>query len=701
MMRTVVIALALVGGCGKSKENPAPVATGSGSAAPVVVADAAVPAEVKSPVLDLAGMDKTVKPGDDFYSYANGAWTKATEIPADRSGWGTGAIVSERTEKRLTELITDAAANAPPGSEARKVADFYTAFLDTATIEKKGMAPLQPELDAIAAIKDPKELAHWIGATLRADVDAINNTNFETANLLGVWVAQDLTDPTKYLAYLMQGGLGMPSRDFYVDASKRMSEMRDKYQAHIVTMLKLAGIAEPDAKATQILALETAFAKVHATRLQSEDIKNGTVRWKRDELASKAPGLDWVALLDGAGLSGQPVFGVWHAKAIAGMAAVAKATPLDTWKAYLQFHAIDRHAGFLPKAFSDEAFAFYGTALGGVPTQRERAKRAVAITSGTLGEPVGKLYVAKYFSAEAKQKITVMVKNILAAFDHRIDGLAWMAPATKAKAKAKLAVLKVAVGYPDNWRDYTGLEIAKDDAFGNAERAAKFEYAWNLAKLGKPVDRDEWVMTPQLVNAVNLPAMNAMNFPAGILQPPYFDPSRPEAMDYGAIGAVIGHEISHSFDDTGAQFDAAGRLSNWWTKEDFKRFEQQGEALVKQYAAYKPFPDLAVNGKQTLGENIADVAGLAVAYDAYKAANKDAPVWEGLTGDQQFFISFAQTWRSKLREPALRRRILTDGHSPGEYRAATVRNEDTWYAAFGIKPDEKLFLAPEARVRVW
>jgi predicted metalloendopeptidase len=296
-----------------------------------------------------------------------------------------------------------------------------------------------------------------------------------------------------------------------------------------------------------------------------------------------------------------------------------------------------------------------------------------------------------------------MVKNILAAFDRRIDKLAWMTPATKAKAKAKLAVLKVGVGYPDRWRDYTGLEVVKGDAYGNAERASAFEYQWHLAKLGQPVDRDEWVMTPQLVNAVNLPALNAMNFPAAILQPPYFDPARAEVMDYGAIGAVIGHEISHSFDDTGAQFDAEGKLANWWTKDDFTHFKQQGEALVKQYDAYKPFPDLAVHGQQTLGENIADVAGLAVAYDAYRQSlgGKEAPVWEGLTGDQQFFVSFAQAWRGKTREPAMRRRILTDGHSPNQYRAATVRNQDAWYTAFDVKPDDKLALAPAARVRMW
>jgi predicted metalloendopeptidase len=377
--------------------------------------------------------------------------------------------------------------------------------------------------------------------------------------------------------------------------------------------------------------------------------------------------------------------------------------PLATWKDYLAYHAIEHAAWFMPKAFVDEQFAFYGTTLAGTPTLRERWKRGVDASNEALGEAVGKLYVAKYFSAAARDRIRALVKNILAAFDRRIDALAWMAPATKAKAKAKLAALKVGVGYPDKWRDYSALDVQKGDALGNAKRAVRFDYERNLAKLGTPVDRDEWVMTPQLVNAVNLPAMNALNFPAAILQPPFFDPARPEAMDYGAIGAVIGHEISHSFDDQGALFDDAGKLQNWWTPADFTHFKDQGAALAKQFSAYKPFPDLAVNGQQTLSENIADVAGLAAAYDAYRIslAGKDAPAWQGLTGDQQLFLSFAQSWRTKTREPALRRQILTDGHAPGQFRADTVRNIDAWYSAFDVKPTEKLYLAPPTRVHVW
>jgi putative endopeptidase len=376
---------------------------------------------------------------------------------------------------------------------------------------------------------------------------------------------------------------------------------------------------------------------------------------------------------------------------------------LEAWKDYLAFHALEHFSSVLPEAFGVERFAFHGTALAGTPQRRDRWKRAVDATSFALGEAVGQLYVKKYFPAEAKARVESMVQNLMASFGRRIDSLEWMSAATRATAKAKLAALKVGVGYPDRWRDYSGLEVVRGDAFGNADRAERFEYQRNLRKLGQPIDRSEWVMTPQIVNAVNLPVMNALNFPAAMLQPPYFDPQRPVAMDYGAIGGVIGHEVSHSFDDSGALFDATGRFQNWWTDEDRAHFEAAAERLVKQYDAYKPFPDLAVNGKLTLGENIADVAGLAAAYDAYHLAlgGKPAPVVAGLTGDQQFFLAFAQSWRSKVREPALRQQILSDGHAPSEYRADTVRNIDAWYDAFDAKPGQALYLAPADRVRIW
>jgi putative endopeptidase len=653
--------------------------------------------------IDLAGIDRNVVPGDDFFGYANGAWLKATEIPADRSTWGAGDILTELTARRTADLIAEAAkGKGPGGSEARKIGDYYAAFMDEATIEAKGLEPLKPTLEKIGAISDAAGLARMLGSTLRADVDVLNNTNFYTANLFGLWVAQDLDDPGRYSPFLLQGGLGMPDRDYYLDSSPRMAAIRTGYEAHVAAVLKLAA-ADGEGKAARIVALERRIAEAHATRVDSSDVRKGNNHWKRGDFASHAPGLDWPAFFSAAGLEGQDDFVVWQPGALTGIAAAVRDEPLPTWKDYLAFRAVEHASPFLPKAFVEERFAFYGKVLTGTPTLSDRWKRGVAATDAALGEVVGKLYVARYFPPSEKTRAEAMVRNEIAAFGRRIDRLAWMAPETKAKAKAKLAALKVGVGYPDKWRDYAALEVVPGDALGNAQRASLFEYRRNLNKLGQPVDRGEWVMDAQLVNAVNLPAMNALNFPAAILQPPYFDSSRPEAMDYGATGATIGHEISHSFDDQGALFDASGRLFNWWTKDDFAHFEESSAQLVRQYDGYRPFPDLAVNGKLTVSENIADVAGLAVAYDAYRLslAGKEAKVVQGLTGDQQFFLSFAQSWREKAREPARRQRILTDSHAPDEYRADIVRNLDAWYAAFAVRPGQALFLAPRDRVRVW
>jgi len=648
-------------------------------------------------------MDLQVKPGDDFYKYANGRWLATTEIPADRSGYGTGAMLTELTAKRTAELIKAAAASAADGSDAKKVGDYYASFMDEAAIEAQGLTALAPELAAIAKVANKAELSTAIGSTLRADVDVLNNTNFYTRNLFGLWIAQDLSDPTKYAAFVLQGGLGMPDREYFLSKEPRMAALRDQYVAHITNVLTLAKIADPAGKAKRILALELKIAAGHATRTDSVDVTKGNTHWATKDLGKRAPGLDWPRLLAAAGLGKVAEVTVWQPKAVSALSALVAKESLATWKDYLTFHAIDRRAAVLPKAFVDEAFGFYGTALSGTPKLRERWKLGVEATSAALGEAVGKLYVDRYFPASEKARAEEMVKNEIAAFARRIDKLDWMAPATKEKAKAKLAVLKVGVGYPDVWIDYGKLQIVRGDALGNELRSEQFELARNLAKLGQPVNRGEWVMNPQLVNAVNLPAMNALNFPAAILQPPYFDPARPIVMDYGATGAVIGHEISHSFDDQGALFDATGKLENWWTPADFAHFQASGAQLAKQYDAYKPFPDLAVNGQLTLSENLADVAGLSVAYDAYRLSygGKEAPTADGFTGDQQFFIGFAQSWRTKNREAATRQRILTDGHAPAEYRGDTVRNLDAWYAAFGVKQGEALYLAPAERVRAW
>jgi putative endopeptidase len=669
-------------------------------AAAAAAPDAATPA---SHGIDLAGIDRTVAPGDDFFRYANGTWLNATAIPPDRASYGTGAQVYELTAKRTADLIREAAAKSAPGSDARKVGDYYASYMDDEIIEKLGLTPLEPALKRIDAIKDRKELARALGASLRADVDVLNSTNFYTPNLFGLWVAQDLDNPSRYAPFLLQGGLVMPDRDYYLNPSAAMADIRTRYQQHIAAMLDLAHQPDAKASAARIFALEHRMAEAHGSRADSEDVLKGNNHWKTADFPQRAPGLDWATFFDAAGLARQKVFVVWQPAAVTGLSALAASEPLDTWKEYLRFHVIEQNASYLPKAFVAEAFEFHGHVLNGTPQQRERWKRAVDDTSEALGEAVGKLYVERYFPPEEKARAEEMVRNLLRAFAARLDSLKWMAPQTRVQAKAKLAALKVGVGYPDHWINYSGLQVVRGDALGNAERAQLFELHRNLKKFGTRVNRSEWAMTPQLVNAVNLPAMNALNFPAAILQPPFFDPHRDVVLDYGSIGAVIGHEISHSFDDQGALFDATGRLRNWWTKADFAHFEAAGQKLAEEFDRYHPFPDVAVNGKQTLSENIADVAGLGVSYDAWRLTlqGKPAPGASGFTGEQLFFLSFAQSWRDKVREPALRQRLVTDGHSPDEYRADTVRNLDAWYKAFNVQPGQKLYLAPAERVPVW
>ena len=612
-------------------------------------------------------------------------------------------MLIEEANKRVAGLITQAAAKAAPGSEARKIGDYYATYLDEASIEKAGLKPLAPTFARIAAIKTKKELAAEFGHELRADVDAENATNFHTDHLFGLWVEPNLNDPSHYAAYLLQGGLGLPDRDFYTSPSPRMQKVRAGYRAHLTRVLTLAGHADADAEAGRILDLETKIAGVHATRHESEEVSTANNPWSRADFDRKAPGLDWAAFFGAAGLSARPQFIVWHPKATTGEAALVASEPLSVGKEYLAVRHLEHYAGLLPKAFVDERFAFFGKELNGTPQMAARQKRAVNATNGALGYAVGKLYAAKYFPPESKAAVQKMVAELIAAFRIRIQGLDWMAPATKAEALRKLAVLKVGVGYPDHWIDYSSLKIVRGDAVGNAMRAEAFEYRRNLAKFGHAVDRGEWVMTPQTVNAVNLPIRNALNFPAAILQPPYFDPKATLAENLGGTGATIGHEISHSFDDQGAQFDSHGRFRDWWTPADLSHFKASGRALAAQYSAYKPFPDLALNGEQVLSENIADLAGLNAAYDAYRigSGGKEGASSQGLTGDQQFFLSFAQSWRQKEREAALRQQVVVDGHAPAEFRAQTVRNLDAWYPAFDVKPTDKLALSPDKRVRVW
>jgi putative endopeptidase len=653
--------------------------------------------------LDVAGIDRAVVPGDDFFRFANGAWLRSAEIPPDRSTFGTSALLVELTAKRIAALIQEAAAAAPAATDAHKIGDYYASFMDEARIEQLGLAPLAPQLAALGRIADRAQLAAALGATLRTDVDVLNATNLYTPNLFGLWVAQDLDQPGQYSPFLLQGGLGMPDRAYYLNPAAPMAAIRDQYRAHIAAVLTLAGDKDAKSQAERIFALEQRIAAAHAGRAESEDVLKGNNHWMRAEFGQRAPGLDWQAFFAAAGLAAQQRFVVWQPGAVTGIAALTASEPLATWKEYLRYHALDDASPYLPKAFVAEHFAFHEHVLSGTPQLRERWKRAIDATNAALGEAVGQLYVERYFPATEKARAEQMVRNLIAAFATRIDRIEWMAPQTRAQAKAKLATLKVGVGYPDKWRDYSGLEVVRGDAFANAERARRYDYRHKLARLGQPVDRSEWVMTPQTVNAVNLPALNALNFPAAILQPPNFDPQRDAVLDYGAIGAVIGHEISHSFDDQGALFDADGRLRNWWTEDDFAHFAAAGKRLAEQFDRYRPFPDVAVKGEQTLSENIADVAGLSVAYDAWRLTlgGKAAAGAAGYSAEQLFFLSFAQSWRQKIREAALRQRLVTDGHAPAEYRADTVRNLDAWYSAFDVTPGGKLYLAPAERVRVW
>jgi predicted metalloendopeptidase len=650
-----------------------------------------------------AWMDKSVVPGDDFFSYANGTWVKNTQIPADRSSIGAFWIADQEREKNTRALFSDILKANPSSGTDGMIANYYNAYLNTDAIDRAGMAPAKADLDAISRIADKQQLSAAIGSTLRADTDPLNATNYHTENLFGIFVTQGLATAGEQLPYLMQGGIGLPERDYYLSADPKMVDTRNKYRTYVQTLLQDAGYPDPAGAAGRILDLETKIAKAHEPRDVSEDTGKGAQVWTRAELEQKAPGIDWTALLNAAQLGGVQKFDAYHFAAIPGLAALVGSEPLQNWKDLLAFHAIDQQANVLPKPIRDAHFAFYGTTLQGTPQQRPRDAQALNATSGALEDAVGKAYVDKYFPASAKAQIQGLVTNLKAAFARRVKAIGWMNPTTKQEALKKVENIVVGVGYPDSWRDYSGLQITADNAYANQKNAGLWEYRHQIAKIGKPMDRHEWWMPPQLVNAVNLPVQNALNFPAAILVKPFFDANADPAFNYGAIGAVIGHEISHSFDTGGALFDASGTLRNWWTPADFKHFQQYADMLAKQYDAYEALPGLHVNGKLTINENIADVAGLGAAYEAYHASlgGKPAPVINGLTGDQRFFIAFGQAWASKMRPEVLRQIVLTNGHAPDQFRAATVRNIDAWYPAFNVKPGQKLYLAPDQRVKIW
>ncbi|MBS0213362.1 MAG: M13 family metallopeptidase [Proteobacteria bacterium] len=686
-----------------------PPATTPASPAPASTAAAATSSLDWTPVheaggIDLNGMDVRVKPGDDFDAYANGRWEQLTPIPADRSSISVFYLIFQRAEQRNADLLKELAASHPAaGTDARRIADYYAAYMDEAAIEKAGLTPLTPTLANIDAIANVHDLSRALGEQLRADVDPVNATHLYTDHLFGLFVAQAMEDPAHNMPYLLQGGLGLPSRDYYLSNDATMAGYRTKYLAYIADLLTLAGVKDAQGRAQGILDLETKIATAQASIVDSEDVHKANHPWLRDTFATRAPGMDWDGFFKAAGLDREQVVTPWQADAVRGLSALVASQALQTWKDWMLFHALDDAAPLLPSGYAQLHFQFHGHTLSGTPEQSPRWKRALAAVNADLGDAVGKLYVAKYFPPASKAQVQQMVGNIEAAFDARIDALDWMSPATKARAHEKIATLKVGVGYPETWRDYSTLTIKPDDALGNHLRASEYEYRHQLAKLGAQVDRGEWWMTPQTVNAVNLPLQNALNFPAAILDAPFFDPQADAAVNYGSIGSIIGHEISHSFDSSGAEFDAQGRLANWWTPADMQHFQDATRKLAAQYDAYEVLPGLHINGEQTLAENIADVAGLMVAWVAYQKSlgGQPAPVIDGMTGAQRFFLAYAQSRRGKLRDAALRQQILTDGHSPGRWRAQTVRNLDAWYDAFPSKPGQALYLAPADRVHIW
>ncbi len=643
--------------------------------------------------VDVQGMDLSVKPGDDFYKFVNGQWDAKTEIPADRSSWGGFAVLRDLSDQRTRAIIEESAKqNAPAGTVAQKVGDFYASFMDEAAIEARGMEPVKPMLAKIDGLTSRDDLARALA----------ENVKLGLGSPVEIGVELDLKDNSKYGVYVGQGGLGMPNRDYYLVDNDRFKATRVKYKTYIAETLKLAGFANAEARAEAIYALEEKIAKGHWTSAESRQIDKLYNPVATAALDKDYAGLGWSTYLQTAGLAGQPQVIVTQPSAIKAALALVANEPMDVWKDYLRFHTVKAASPMLSKAFVDLNFGWAQT-LSGTPKLKDRWKRGVDLVNGTMGEAVGEIYVARYFPPEAKAKADELVRNLIKAMDARLTNLAWMAPETKVKARAKLAAFTPKIGYPSKWRDYSALKVERGDLWGNVMRATEFEYQRQLGKIGKPVDRSEWFMTPQTVNAYANPLMNEIVFPAAILQPPFFDPKADDAVNYGAIGAVIGHEISHHFDDQGRKFDMNGNLSDWWTKEDVARFDALAKRVVDQYGSYEPLPGKKVNGELTLGENIADLAGVTIAYDAYKMSLKGKKPTKlgGYTPDQRFFLGFGQVWRNKYREPVLLQQLTTDPHTPGHFRPYVVRNIDAWYSSFGVKPGEKFYLKPEDRAHIW
>jgi putative endopeptidase len=663
------------------------------AATPGVHSAVAARAQIGSFGLDLSGGDPSVKPGDDFARYANGHWLDTTQIPPDRSSWGSFAMLRERSLQQVREILEALPAGSPAGSNEQKLHEFYRSYLETDAIEHAGLAPAKPVLDAIAAARAPEDIA---GFMTRADLRLVAPLRID--------IDPDEKDPDHYTVELRQGGLGLPDRDYYLKDDAVYKELRAKYAAHIERLLTLAGQADAAHAASSIIELETRIAGAHWPRAKTRERDLTYNPYTREALAAYASGFPWPQLLAAAGLESQPRFIVFEPDAVQALGALFKEVPVARWREYLTYHYLVGNAAVLPRAFDDEVFDFYGRTLHGRQEQQARWKRAVAAVDAGLGEAAGELYVRRYFPPSSKAQMLELVENLRASYRAHIEKLPWMSADTKKVALEKLAAFHPKIGYPDKWRDYSALEIRSGDAFGNVARAAAFDWQRQVQRLGGPTDRGEWGMTPQTINAYYNATFNEVVFPAAILQPPFFDPHADPAVNYGAVGGVIGHEMGHGFDDQGSKSDARGVLHTWWLPQDTEAFHARVDRLAAQYDTYSVLPGLNINGRLTLGENIGDLGGLSVANDAYHRAlhGNAAPVLAGLSGDQRFFLSWAQVWREKQRDEDLRSQVTSDPHSPANFRInGVVRNVDAWYAAFEVRPGEKLYLPPQERVRIW
>jgi predicted metalloendopeptidase len=642
--------------------------------------------------LDLSAGDPHVKPGDDFFAYANGHWLASFTIPADHSSFGPFDRLNELSQERVRGIIEQAAAmHAAAGTPEQQIGDYYAAYMDEAAIEANGLSPAQADLQRIGAAGTREAIARLFGSP-------------GFVSLFDVQLPADFKNPDRYSVFISEATLGLPDRDYYLKDDPEMKALREKYVAYIAQMLTLGGVADAKAKARDIMEFETAASKVQWPIEKRRDMDAIYNPRTKAELISFAPGFPWQGFLEVQQLGTRQDLVIGELGAIHDLAELFERTSVATLQAFLTFHYLHSHAPYLPKRFDEARFAFYGTSMRGQPQQRERWKRAVDAVDDALGEAVGKAYVMRYFPPESKVKMQQMVRDLEAALGERIDALEWMSPQTKARAHEKLAAFTAKIGYPDKWKDYSALSVRRDDLIGNVRRAAEWEWNYQVARLEQPVDRAEWQMTPQEINAYYNPSNNEIVFPAAILQAPFFDPNADAAVNYGAIGAVIGHEMGHGFDDQGRKFGPNGAMHDWWTAKDAEVFATRTRRLIKEFSGFEALPGLKVNGANTIGENIGDLGGLNMAYEAYVISLKGqpAPVIGGLSGDQRFFLAYAQVWREKYREGALRELVMSDVHSPSQFRVnGPLPNIDAWYSAFGVQPGDKLYIKPEERVRIW